>query len=93
MAAWAAKSGHSFGEFGNSSAIHAAGRAIAALASMTVPQNPKTTYNAGTIHGGTLINTITSDADFQLDLRFLFPANHLRSWRISTYSQCSSKGN
>jgi tripeptide aminopeptidase len=63
------KGGHSFGDFGNSSAIHAAGRAIAALAAMTVPQHPKTTYNIGTIHGGTSINTIAQDAGFQLDLR------------------------
>jgi tripeptide aminopeptidase len=63
------KGGHSFGDYGTSSAIHAAGRAVAALADMTVPQNPKTTYNVGTIYGGTSINTIAQDAGFQLDLR------------------------
>lgn len=63
------KGGHSFGDFGTSSAIHAAGRAIAALADLTVPKDPKTTYNVGTIHGGTSINTIAQHAGFQLDLR------------------------
>ncbi|MFP7492757.1 M20/M25/M40 family metallo-hydrolase [Terribacillus saccharophilus] len=63
------KGGHSFGDFGTSSAIHAAGRAIAALADLTVPEEPKTTYNVGTIHGGTSINTIAQHAGFQLDLR------------------------
>ncbi|SDB98118.1 Acetylornithine deacetylase/Succinyl-diaminopimelate desuccinylase [Terribacillus halophilus] len=63
------KGGHSFGDFGTTSAIHAAGRAIAALADMSVPEDPKTTYNVGTIHGGTSINTIAQDAGFQLDLR------------------------
>ncbi|MFP7254103.1 M20/M25/M40 family metallo-hydrolase [Terribacillus goriensis] len=63
------KGGHSFGDFGTSSAIHAAGRAIAALADLTVPNDPKTTYNVGTIHGGTSINTIAQHAGFQLDLR------------------------
>jgi tripeptide aminopeptidase len=63
------KGGHSFGDFGTSSAIHAAGGAIAALADLTVPKDPKTTYNVGTIHGGTSINTIAQHAGFQLDLR------------------------
>nr|WP_318539608.1 M20/M25/M40 family metallo-hydrolase [Terribacillus saccharophilus] len=63
------KGGHSFGDFGTSSAIHATGRAIGALADLTVPEDPKTTYNVGTIHGGTSINTIAQHAGFQLDLR------------------------
>jgi metal-dependent amidase/aminoacylase/carboxypeptidase family protein len=31
--------------------------------------SPKTTFNIGTIHGGTTVNTIAREASFDLDLR------------------------
>ena len=44
--------GHSFGNFGLPSAIHAQGRAIAMISDIETPTNPKTTFNIGTVHGG-----------------------------------------
>ncbi len=61
--------GHSFGSFGQPSAIHGLARIIAAIADIQVPQNPKTTYNVGIIEGGTSVNTIASSASALLDMR------------------------
>jgi acetylornithine deacetylase/succinyl-diaminopimelate desuccinylase-like protein len=61
--------GHSFGDFGTPSAIHGLSRIIAALSEMEVPQKPKTTFNVGTIEGGTSINTIAAHATALLDMR------------------------
>lgn len=61
--------GHSFGSFGQPSAIHGLARIITAIADIQVPQNPKTTYNVGIIEGGTSVNTIASSASALLDMR------------------------
>jgi tripeptide aminopeptidase len=61
--------GHSFGNFGTPSPIHALGRAIAKISSMETPTNPKTTYNVGLIHGGTSVNTIAEVGEMVIDLR------------------------
>jgi acetylornithine deacetylase/succinyl-diaminopimelate desuccinylase-like protein len=61
--------GHSFGDFGIPNAIHGLSRIIAALSEMKVPQEPKTTFNVGTIEGGTSINTIAAHATALLDMR------------------------
>lgn len=61
--------GHSFGSFGQPSAIHGLGRIIAAIADLHVPQQPKTTYNVGMIEGGTSVNTIAPYASAVLDMR------------------------
>ena len=61
--------GHSFGNFGTPSPIHALGRAIAKIASLEVPVNPKTTYNVGLINGGTSVNTIAEVGEMVIDLR------------------------
>lgn len=61
--------GHSWGSFGNKSAIHELGRIIVAIAEIVVPQEPKTTYNVGVINGGTSINTIAQSASLLLDCR------------------------
>jgi di/tripeptidase len=65
----AAPGGHSWGNFGSPSAIHVLGRIIAAIASLPVPNEPKTTYNVGRIEGGTSINAIAEQASLLLDLR------------------------
>ncbi|RMG92736.1 MAG: M20/M25/M40 family metallo-hydrolase [Chloroflexi bacterium] len=64
-----APGGHSWGNFGNASAVHELGKIIAQITSLSVPQNPKTTYNVGVIEGGTSINTIAQTASMLLDLR------------------------
>ncbi|WP_442597841.1 M20/M25/M40 family metallo-hydrolase [Neobacillus sp. D3-1R] len=61
--------GHSFGDFGMPSAIHALGRAIAKISDVQVSKNPKTTFNVGTITGGTSVNTIAQSASLVLDMR------------------------
>ncbi len=61
--------GHSWGNFGQPSAIHVLGRLIAALDDLPAPRQPKTTYNVGVIEGGTSINTIAQGASLLLDLR------------------------
>ena len=65
--------GHSWSDFGTPSAVHAAGRAIAALSSLELPATPRTTFNAGVVRGGTSINAIAAEASFDLDLRSVSP--------------------
>ena len=67
--------GHSFTDFGRPSAIHALGRAVAALAELRPPERrdgadtAKTTFTVGTVSGGTSVNSIAAEASFELDLR------------------------
>jgi acetylornithine deacetylase/succinyl-diaminopimelate desuccinylase-like protein len=69
-----AEGGHSWLNFGRTSAIHTLLRFGADLTQLTVPQQPKTTFNIGTMTGGTSINTIAREASFDLDLRSATPA-------------------
>lgn len=63
--------GHSYGAFGHANAIHQAAEIISALYQMQPPQkeNTKTTYNVGTVTGGTSVNTIAQDAAFTCEFR------------------------
>lgn len=61
--------GHSWGDFGVASAIHALGRMIADISHLEVPKQPRTTYNVGVISGGTSINTIAQQAEMFIDMR------------------------
>jgi tripeptide aminopeptidase len=61
--------GHSFVEFGLPSAIHAMGRAIAKIAELQTPSDPKTTFTVGTVGGGTSVNAIASEARMAVDMR------------------------
>ncbi len=61
--------GHSFSAFGTPSAIHALGRAIAKVADLKTPGDPKTTFTVGTVAGGTSVNTIATEASMELDMR------------------------
>ncbi len=61
--------GHSWIDFGRPSAIHALGRLIDQIAQIRVPVDPKTTYNVGTVTGGTTVNTIAAEASLTLDMR------------------------
>src|SRR5712671_3540806 len=54
--------GHSFQEFGLPSAIHAMGRAVAKIAELQTPTEPKTTFTVGTVGGGTSVNAIAGEA-------------------------------
>jgi acetylornithine deacetylase/succinyl-diaminopimelate desuccinylase-like protein len=61
--------GHSWHDFGKPSATHAMGRLIAKIADLRVSADPRTTYNVGTITGGTTVNTIAAEASILLDMR------------------------
>lgn len=61
--------GHSFGAFGLPSATHAMGRAIAKIADVETPKEPKTTFTVGTVSGGTSVNAIAAKAQMLLDMR------------------------
>lgn len=61
--------GHSWGAFGKPNAIHGLSRIIAEISRLDVPAEPKTTYNVGTIEGGTSVNTIAPDASALVDMR------------------------
>src|SRR3954471_13592359 len=61
--------GHSFQEFGLPSAIHAMGRAIAHIAELQTPSDPKTTFTVGTGSGGTSVNAIAGEARMAVDMR------------------------
>ncbi|HUL00150.1 MAG TPA: M20/M25/M40 family metallo-hydrolase [Nitrospirota bacterium] len=61
--------GHSFSAFGLPSATHALGRAIAGIADLKVPKEPKTTFTVGTVSGGTSVNAIAAEATMLMDMR------------------------
>jgi tripeptide aminopeptidase len=61
--------GHSYGDFGMPSPIHALGRAISRIADLQVPSAPKTTFNVGIIRGGTSVNSIAFEASMDVDMR------------------------
>ncbi len=63
--------GHSFGAFGNRNAIAVLANMINTLYSVKVPQEDgsKTTYNVGTISGGTSVNTIAQEAEMLYEYR------------------------
>ena len=65
--------GHSWGDFGNPSAIHGAARLIDALDRIPLTQSPKTTLNIGMISGGISINSIAPTTSFDVDLRSTDP--------------------
>ena len=63
--------GHSFNAFGNRNAIHVLSTMIDTLYKLEVPQmeHSKTTYNVGTIEGGTSVNTIAQEARMLYEYR------------------------
>lgn len=61
--------GHSYGAFGIANPVHALGRAMARIADLQVPRQPKTTFNVGRIGGGTSVNAIATEAWMEVDLR------------------------
>lgn len=61
--------GHSYGAFGNRNAIAYLASLIDTLYTMKVPSKGKTTYNVGTISGGTSVNTIAQYAEMLYEFR------------------------
>jgi tripeptide aminopeptidase len=61
--------GHSYGAFGMPNPIHAMGRAIAKVADLTVPAEPRTTFSVSVVSGGTSVNSIPYEGIFEVDMR------------------------
>jgi tripeptide aminopeptidase len=66
---FAGPGGHSYGAFGIANPVHALGRAIAGLAEIRPPSEPKTTFNVGRVGGGTSVNAIAAEAWMEVDMR------------------------
>ena len=61
--------GHSYGNFGNANAIYYLSSMIQTLYGKRVPSSAKTTYNVGTITGGTTVNSIAQEAFMLYEFR------------------------
>lgn len=61
--------GHSYSAFGNRNAIACMADLIHDLYSVQVPPIGKTTYNVGTVSGGTSVNTIAQQAEMLYEFR------------------------
>jgi len=61
--------GHSWSDFGAPNPIIALSRAIEVFRQTHVLAAPKTTFNVGTIRGGTSVNSIPESASMRVDLR------------------------
>ena len=70
--------GHSFTDAGTPNPIAALVSALATLAQTPLPEEPRTTLNLGTIHGGTSVNSIPESAQASIDFRSTEPEQLLR---------------
>jgi len=61
--------GHSFTDAGTPNPIAALASALSALSKTAIPEEPRTTMNLGTIHGGTSVNSIPESAMASFDFR------------------------
>jgi acetylornithine deacetylase/succinyl-diaminopimelate desuccinylase-like protein len=61
--------GHSFTDAGTPNPIVALASALTILAQTSLPEEPRTTLNLGTIHGGTSVNSIPESAQASIDFR------------------------
>ncbi len=69
LASFKGPGGHSFGAYGRPSAVHAMSRAVAKIADLIPPDNPKTTFTVGTASGGISPTAIAGDAIISIDVR------------------------
>src|SRR4030043_2012344 len=63
------KGGHSWVDYGSPSAIHEIADLVVKVKGLPLPVEPRTSINVGKIMGGISVNTIASEASFELDLR------------------------
>jgi len=61
--------GHSWGDAGRPSAVHALAGVVNDLAGLPLARSPKTSLNVGLFEGGVSVNTIAPEASCVLDLR------------------------
>jgi acetylornithine deacetylase/succinyl-diaminopimelate desuccinylase-like protein len=65
--------GHSWSDFGVPNPIMALGQALHLFAQTRIAPQPKTTFNAGVISGGTSVNSIPESASMRFDIRSTSP--------------------
>ncbi|HEX4283614.1 MAG TPA: M20/M25/M40 family metallo-hydrolase [Terracidiphilus sp.] len=65
--------GHSFTDAGTPNPIGALAAALAIVGATQLPEEPRTTLNLGTIHGGTSVNSIPESAAASIDFRSTSP--------------------
>jgi acetylornithine deacetylase/succinyl-diaminopimelate desuccinylase-like protein len=70
--------GHSFTDAGTPNPIAALASALSVLAQTSLPEEPRTTLNLGTIRGGTSVNSIPESAQASIDFRSTGPDQLLR---------------
>ncbi|MGA2651291.1 MAG: M20/M25/M40 family metallo-hydrolase [Terracidiphilus sp.] len=70
--------GHSFTDAGTPNPITALAAALSILAQTPLPEEPRTTFNIGTIHGGTSVNSIPESVNASIDFRSTSPEQLLR---------------
>jgi acetylornithine deacetylase/succinyl-diaminopimelate desuccinylase-like protein len=70
--------GHSFTDAGTANPISALATALSTLAEVSLPEEPRTTLNVGTIRGGTSVNSIPESAQAAIDFRSTDPGQLLR---------------
>ena len=70
--------GHSFTDAGTPNPITALAVALADLAGTSLPDDPRTTLNIGTISGGTSVNSIPENAQASIDFRSTSPEQLVR---------------
>ncbi len=61
--------GHSWGNFGNRNAIACLSALIGTLYEAPIPEDGRTTFNVGTVSGGTSVNTIAEHAEMLYEFR------------------------
>lgn len=65
--------GHSWVDYGAASAVHTLVEIAHQLLRLRVPKRPRTSFNIGTIQGGTSVNTIAASARCEIDFRSEHP--------------------
>lgn len=66
--------GHSWSDFGVANPLHASAQAIARLASLPLPADPRTTLTVSRANGGLSVNSIPETAWFEVDTRSIAAA-------------------
>jgi acetylornithine deacetylase/succinyl-diaminopimelate desuccinylase-like protein len=66
--------GHSYGAFGIVNPMAAMAETVSGLYAIDVPSDPKTTYAASVVSGGTSVNTIPDEILLEVDMRSSDPA-------------------
>ncbi|MGZ8491331.1 MAG: M20/M25/M40 family metallo-hydrolase [Gemmatirosa sp.] len=61
--------GHSFGAFGMPNPAHALGRAVAKIADLQTPADPRTTFSVSLLRGGQSVNSIPAEVSMDIDMR------------------------